>query len=325
MRTRRWITAATIRLVAAIVCAGFGSPLTAADLAATVGDRAITRQSVDLEIAQSSAGERFHRAMPEARRRELGREALGRLINRELMILGGLDAGIPLPLKEAEAQCREMAAKLGPAESARALKERGWTEEDHIRIVAESLLGQQVYTHAVIDKVKVTDEDIRREYEATRETWKRPAGVCLSHILLSVSPGASPEARAQRKAEASAIVSRLRDGEPFGELAAAFSGDAYRTKGGDLGMVHRGRLVPELENAVWDAAPGSIVGPVESSDGLHIMTVGSRIDEQQLPLSEVAPAIRAKLQSAAPSSLEQQWLASLRKAHPVVIVDESLR
>ncbi|MEK7625141.1 MAG: protein translocase subunit SecD [Patescibacteria group bacterium] len=43
------------------------------------------------------------------------------------------------------------------------------------------------------------------------------------------------------------------------------------TSGGDLGFFKKGQMVPEFENAVWNAATNTIVGPIETQFGYHLI------------------------------------------------------
>ena len=98
----------------------------------------------------------------------------------------------------------------------------------------------------------------------------------------------------------------------------------YRIKGGDLGWVHRGRLVGAVEDAVWSAEVGVLVGPVRSSEGFHLARALERRDRRQLSLEEAAPMIRGQLEERNLAELERRWYDGLRKRYPVIIEDPKL-
>lgn len=63
-------------------------------------------------------------------------------------------------------------------------------------------------------------------------------------------------------------------GPPLGDLAAAWSLDeGSRRHGGDLGWVERGQLAGALEDAIFSATLGEVLGPVESTFGWHVLAV----------------------------------------------------
>jgi parvulin-like peptidyl-prolyl isomerase len=71
------------------------------------------------------------------------------------------------------------------------------------------------------------------------------------------------------------LLSRITDeGQDFADLARTHSlHSSSRLAGGTLGLVHRFALPPEAAQAVFAAAPGAVVGPVDSEQGFHLFLV----------------------------------------------------
>jgi len=77
------------------------------------------------------------------------------------------------------------------------------------------------------------------------------------------------------------ILRRAKSGEDFAELAQTYSEDeSNRDKGGDLGFFKRGAMVKPFEEAAFAANPGDIVGPVQTTFGLHVIKVAAKKTEQ---------------------------------------------
>ncbi len=115
--------------------------------------------------------------------------------------------------------------------------------------------------------------------------------VRASHILVSF---ARNDADSKSKAEntVSDIMTRLRAGDDFASLARQYSEDEVSAgKGGDLGWFEKGAMVPEFDKAVFSSKPGSLVGPVETAFGLHIIRVTGK-DTRRITGSEVVRNIR---------------------------------
>jgi parvulin-like peptidyl-prolyl isomerase len=94
------------------------------------------------------------------------------------------------------------------------------------------------------------------------------------------------------------ILQRVKSGENFAELAQTYSEDeGNRDKGGDLGFFKRGQMVKPFEEAAFGANPGDIVGPVETTFGLHIIKVVAKKFE--------APAEENKDQNAKAEEMVQ--------------------
>lgn len=73
--------------------------------------------------------------------------------------------------------------------------------------------------------------------------------------------------------KAKEILEKIKAGEGFSELAKQFSECPSKKRGGDLGWFTRGKMVREFENAAFSADKGSVVGPVKTQFGWHIIKV----------------------------------------------------
>jgi len=94
------------------------------------------------------------------------------------------------------------------------------------------------------------------------------------HILLKPDAIHSDEAV---KIHIEQIEIRIRGGEDFASLARANSQDTLSAaKGGDLGWVSPGDLVPEFEEVMDALEPGQISEPFETQFGWHIVQVLER-------------------------------------------------
>ena len=73
--------------------------------------------------------------------------------------------------------------------------------------------------------------------------------------------------------DAQNILARLEKGESFEALAKRFSKCPSKSKGGNLGWFVKGDMVPEFENAAFNAKKGEVVGPVKTQFGYHLILV----------------------------------------------------
>jgi parvulin-like peptidyl-prolyl isomerase len=80
------------------------------------------------------------------------------------------------------------------------------------------------------------------------------------------------------------------DDANFSILAMEYSQDAEAAKrGGYVGWLARDQVTPEIEVAVFNAAPGAVVGPVKTSKGYNLFKVAAK---RSSSLDEVAESIR---------------------------------
>ncbi len=145
-------------------------------------------------------------------------------------------------------------------------------------------------------QVTVGDDEIRQYYEQNKAQFTLPEQRQARHVLVKVAPDApAPTIEAARK-KAQSIVDQAKSGADFAQLATQFSEDeGSKAQGGDLGLFPRGRMVPEFEEAVFGNPPGSIVGPVRSSFGFHVIKVENTQAAGEQPLEAVKEQIRGQL------------------------------
>jgi peptidyl-prolyl cis-trans isomerase D len=140
------------------------------------------------------------------------------------------------------------------------------------------------------------DEELRRRYEAAKETYRSPEAARIFHILIKVDPGSPAAADAAAKAKADALVAQLRGGADFGPLAQANSGDpSSASNGGDMGFVDRGTTVEPFDTAAFTIPLNQISDPIRSQEyGYHIIKVVERRQGGYKSFEEVKPQLSAQ-------------------------------
>lgn len=97
------------------------------------------------------------------------------------------------------------------------------------------------------------------------------------HILLMPNEIRNSE---ETREMAENLRQRVLDGESFEDLAAEYSEDISNSlKGGDLGWVMPGQMVPPFEAAMNATEVGEVSPPVETRYGWHILLVEDRREE----------------------------------------------
>jgi hypothetical protein len=78
---------------------------------------------------------------------------------------------------------------------------------------------------------------------------------------------------ADSKAKAEEVLTKVKAGEDFAELAKQYSQDTTASNGGDLGFFGKGKMVPEFETAAFALKEGEVSGLVKTVYGYHIIKV----------------------------------------------------
>lgn len=129
------------------------------------------------------------------------------------------------------------------------------------------------------------------------------------HILLKVDPGASSEQVEQRL---KTIALQIKRGQSFASMAKQFSVDTHSAKdGGELGWVHRGELVTEVEKVMDKLKPGQMSDPIKSDNGWHLIKVEARknIDDSKAYQRE---QVKQELYQRRFYEAVQNWLQQLK-------------
>lgn len=92
------------------------------------------------------------------------------------------------------------------------------------------------------------------------------------------------------------------------------------SRGEHLGWVQRGQLAGPLEEAIFEAPPGVVVGPVESQLGVHLVLVEALRPASVRPLGECAGEIHDELVGHRRSQLVSAWMRR-RLAEAVSVED----
>lgn len=120
--------------------------------------------------------------------------------------------------------------------------------------------------------VQVTDDDLKKYYNANQEDFKVQAARRLKYVFFSLSP--SQEDTSYVVTELNRIVEQVKAGSDFTDLAKTYS----ETPVNDTTYVKHGELSRQLESAVFSAKKGSIVGPVADFAGYHLVKI---LDERK--------------------------------------------
>ena len=164
-------------------------------------------------------------------------------------------------------------------------------------------------------EVTVSEEDVHDFYEKNKEErFTDEKQVQARHILFSIADSASSDAKEDVRNTAAGILERARGGEDFAALAEEYSQDTgTASKGGDLGLFGRGRMVKPFEEAAFSMEVGGISDLVETTFGFHIIKVEAIEPEHVRPLEEVADEVTEELLKQGSQALAEQRAQEDRK------------
>ena len=194
------------------------------------------------------------------------------------------------------------------------LKREGMTLEELKRNIERNILKRQVLQRELENKMVVTEKDMRAYYDSHIEEYTRPATVHLQEIVV--------RADNRNPALARELVTRARRGEDFAELAKANSVGPNKASGGDLGVLRKGDLAPEVEKVAFALAPGEVSEPLPAKDGFLILKVVEKTDGSVVPFDDARAEIQRRLGQTRSTEEVERYLEGLRQK---AIVDLRVR
>ena len=144
---------------------------------------------------------------------------------------------------------------------------------------------------------KIGDAEVQKYYAEHGQEYETPRQVKASHILARVADRGGSEAEDKARTTIANVIRRAQAGEDFAKLAREVSADpGSKEKGGDLGWVKSGDMVPAFEQAMFALKKGEVSPePVRTSIGFHAIKVYDVKEAGKQPLTEVAASIRDRL------------------------------
>ena len=179
-----------------------------------------------------------------------------------------------------------------------------------------AMLVDLVREREVVRHVDLSDAALQQYYEEHRDSFVRKGQYQVLEIL------------APTRQEAGELLSRIRGGSDMEELAARHSlREGARKSRGHLHMHFTDRWqYGELFDAVVEAKPGTVTGPVEitagggSQTGFSLFKVVERIEAGPKPFELVKEQVRYLLRTHKKARLFNELIARLRQKHAARMV-----
>jgi peptidyl-prolyl cis-trans isomerase C len=156
------------------------------------------------------------------------------------------------------------------------------------------------------------EAELRAEYAAHPDRYRRPALVRVSQLLLPTREAAD------------AALRRLRDGAPWIEVSRGASSAPNAASGGALGLLGRADLPQEFEKAIWGLPAGGTTGALQAPHGFHVFRVEERLDARDISFEEARPGLRIAVAEKRSAQAVEDAVAEARKAFPVVVLEDHL-
>jgi peptidyl-prolyl cis-trans isomerase C len=178
---------------------------------------------------------------------------------------------------------------------------------DRVSMARKSILLEALLRDVADKAPGLGDNALRALYDENPAQFQVGERAKVSHMLF------------RDKARAEEMYRRAKAGEPFEELMKEV-GTRDGEVAADLGDIERGNFVKEFEAAAFAAPAGSVVGPVKTTYGWHVIMVYGRQPAGVRSFEEVKPQLLAEQRERAQRDAFEALIADLRKQSNVRVL-----
>jgi parvulin-like peptidyl-prolyl isomerase len=198
-----------------------------------------------------------------------------------------------------------------------------------------AFLLNYLHTKEVVEKIQVTDEEIKEYYEQHKdEYYAIPEKRELRQLVIEIKAdstqkdykGNLKKAEKEAKKKIEALYQRAKAGEDFADLVRKYSEDKSRLDlSGGMGYLERGNLSPPLDSVAFSLKVGEISPPVKDEKGYHLISVLDIKEKKYREFNEdVARGIRRFLEEQKTNEKTKEYLEQLKEKTKFVYHDEIL-
>lgn len=144
----------------------------------------------------------------------------------------------------------------------------------------------------VAKAVSITEQQLQEFYESNTDRYLQDEQRRARHILILFD-----DDEAGAEIVANEILTRVRSGESFEELARQYSKDGGTAQqGGDLGTLTRTQMPDDLGDEIFSMSVGAISGLVTSDFGFHIVRLDEILERGPVPFEQIRASLVTELQ-----------------------------
>jgi len=253
-------------------------------IVALVDDDIILRS--ELDMATQGIVERIRasgEAMPP--RDLLERQVLERLIIRELQVQKALQTGIRVSDADVDQALVNLSQQnnITVQQMRQVIENDGENFAEFRRNIGEELLTERLRQRIVNGMPPISDTEV--EIMLTSEDLSG-GEYNISHIMLALPEGATPQQIKEKEDEANDIYRRLQEGLAFASAAISYSDGQEALEGGEVGWRDLNSIPAFFADAIRDLKPGQFTKPIRSPGGFHIVKVNDYREQRQVVIKE---------------------------------------
>jgi parvulin-like peptidyl-prolyl isomerase len=191
----------------------------------------------------------------------------------------------------------------------KSLQAQGMTYEQFRQDVRDQYIESALRNQNVSREIVISPYKVETYYLAHQDDFKVEDEIKLRMIVLN----RTSDDDTNTPALAREILSQIKGGASFQQMASVYSQGSQQKQGGDWGWIERSVLRKELAEVAFALKPGEVSGVVETPEACYLMLVEQTRPAHVKPLNEVRSDIDKTLRTQEQARVQKQWIDSLKK------------
>lgn len=196
----------------------------------------------------------------------------------------------------------------------RRLVETGVSKFDVARELLRTEWLRATLEEASRDVAEPLRDEVQRYYARHAGQWIVPERRKLSHILITVQDQYVENTQPAALRRIHDVRLAIEHGAKFDAMARKVSECPTALEGGELGLVPRGQLFPELDTVAFCLESGQVSEPVRTEMGYHLVWCQEIVPERYQSFEEVEPELSQSIAKRRKIAVQKQWVARISEA-----------
>jgi peptidyl-prolyl cis-trans isomerase SurA len=189
------------------------------------------------------------------------------------------------------------------------LQAQGMTVEQFRKEVRDQYIVQALRQKNVSSEIVISPYKVVTYYNSHQDDFKMEDEIKLRMIVLNKT---SPD-DTNTVQRANEILSEIKKGASFQQMASVYSDGSQKSQGGDWGWVERSVLRKDLADVAFSLKPGQMSDAIDTPNSVFIMLVEKTRPAHVRPLREVRDDIEKTLLTQEQARLEKKWIDGLKR------------
>lgn len=243
---------------------------------------------------------------------KLRKKILDDIIDRKLIMLEyNATKPFTVPRQYVENLIDELAMNFGctnRSELIEKAKEAGTSIEElrekaRTRVITQIMISRYIYT-----VVNLTPREIYEYYQKNEKEFSSDPQVRLQLLLI----GKQHKDQKRIKEELTEAFKKA-DKKIFTGMVRLYSSGPGAMRGGDLGWIECSELRPEFAKETKGKKVGTIIGPIETDEGIYFLRINDRKKAIKAEFSKMIPDIKEKIEAKRKEKAYKTYIAKLRR------------